>query len=116
MVMLNNNQKEKLDEIINYIVNSREYRDCITMKEQMKNNQKVTNLVKEVKKIQKQYIKSNYQEDIKIELEEKKEELNLIPIYKEYNLNLIKVNRMINLVKEELNDYFYKKLNKDIDI
>ena len=56
MAMLNNNQKEKLDEIINYIVNSREYRDCITMKEQMKNNQKVTNLVKEVKKIQKQYI------------------------------------------------------------
>ena len=41
----------------------------------------------------------------------KEQELNEIPIYAEYSNNLEVVNNMINLVKDELNDYFYHVLN-----
>lgn len=116
MDMLNKEQKEKLEDIIEYIINSIEYKKCIEIKNIMKSNTNINKLINDIKILQKKYIKNNYDKELKLELNRKEEELNKIPIYVEYNLNLSKVNEMINLVKEELNDYFYNKLNKDIDI
>ena len=102
---------EKLDKVINYILNSDEYKNCISIKKKMSENEELTSLINEVKELQKRYIKSNYDSNIKNELDNKNDELNSIPIYNIYNNNLNKVNEMIDYVQDELNDYFYKVVN-----
>ena len=75
-------------------------------------NQEIKKLVTEVKVLQKKYIRSNYDIDIKNELNELENKLNSIPIYVVYLQNLEKVNYMIDYVKESLNSYFDKLLNE----
>lgn len=101
-----------LEEVIKCIQNTKEYQKCIMLKEQMKDNLEITSLVKDVKKYQKQYIRSNYDKEIKETLDSLEKQLNDIPIYAIYLENLSKVNEMIEYVKESLNDYFYQLLNK----
>ena len=114
MDMLNSVEEDKLNGIINYITDSFEYKKCIKLKKLMSAGN-IKEKVNEVKKLQKLYIKENDKE-IKKMLDKKLFELNKIPIYVEYNYYLQKVNEMINLVKDELNEYFYKVLNEGIDL
>jgi len=100
-----------LDEVVNCIKNSKEYKKCIELKEKMKSNDEINSLVKEIKLKQKKYIRSN-DSNIFSELNELEERLNSIPIYNVYTKNLEKVNEYINYVKDELNDYFIELLNK----
>lgn len=100
-----------IDELVDVIINSNEYQNVIEIKKKMDTNKELKELINEVKTLQKKYVKNNYDSELKEELEKKEKELNDIPIYAIYNENLDKVNEMINLVKDELNDYFYKKLN-----
>ena len=102
---------KSLDEVVDCIKNSKEYKKCIELKEKMKSNEEVTSLVKEIKTKQKEYIKSN-DPNILSELKSLENSLNSIPIYHVYTINLEKVNEMINYVKDELNDYFLELLNK----
>ncbi|MBQ9018955.1 MAG: YlbF family regulator [Bacilli bacterium] len=102
---------KSLDEVVNVIKNSKEYKMCISLKQQMDSNSEISSLVKEIKLKQKKYIREN-NSNILSELKEKEEKLNSIPIYHIYLENLEKVNYMINYVKEELNDYFDNLLNK----
>ena len=102
---------KSLDEVVNTIKNSKEYKKCIELKEKMKSNDEINSLVKEIKLKQKKYIRSN-DSNILRELNELEERLNCIPIYHVYTKNLEKVNDYINYVKNELNDYFDKLLNK----
>lgn len=101
-----------LNDLVDYIKNSNEYKTCLELKDKMKDNDEVVALVKQVKLLQKKYIRSNYDKDIKKELDIINEKLNNIPIYVIYKQNLEKVNNMINVVKDELNNYFDKLLNK----
>lgn len=100
-----------LDEVVNCIKNSKEYKKCIELKEKMKSNDEINSLVKEIKLKQKKYIRSN-DSNILSELNELEERLNSIPIYHVYTKNLEKVNEYISYVKDELNDYFIELLNK----
>ena len=99
-----------LDEVIDYIKNTKEYKMCITLKEQMSDNDNLNSIINKIKRLQKQYIRTN---DFKIkdELTLLENELKEIPIYNIYNQNLNKVNEMINYVKERLNSYFDQLLN-----
>ena len=100
-----------IDEVINTITNSEDYKICIELKEEMNNNLELTNLIKKIKSLQKKYI-TNPSIELEEELNQLNEELEMIPIYVKYNNHLTKVNEMINKVKEELNDYFDKLLNE----
>lgn len=100
-----------LDEVVNCIKNSKEYKKCIELKEKMDSNDEINSLVKEIKLKQKKYIRSN-DSNILEELKLLEDKLNNIPIYHIYLENLEEVNNMINYVKDELNDYFDKLLNK----
>lgn len=100
-----------LDDLVNYIKDSNEYKTCIELKNKMSSNSEINDMVNKVKELQKKYIKSNYDSDTKKELDAVKNQLNEIPIYVVYNQNLEKVNEMINIVKDELNTYFDKLLN-----
>ena len=102
---------EKLDEVVKVIKVSKEYRNCIDLKEKMDSNEDINFLVKKIKMLQKKYIRTN-DKDIKLELDSLEKELNEIPIYHIYLENLEKVNDMINYVKDELNNYFDLLLNE----
>lgn len=111
-----NNIDRYLADIIDFIINSKEYKTCLELKEKMKNNEEIILLIKEIKDLQKKYIKSNYSENYEIELNKKNERINSIPIYCIYNNNLKIVNEMISIVNDELNNYFYRKFNKAIEL
>ena len=101
---------KSLDEVVDCIKESKEYKKCIELKEKMNFNDEINSLVKEIKLKQKKYIKTN-DSNILSELNELEEKLNCIPIYHVYTENLEKVNYMINYVKDEMNDYFDELLN-----
>lgn len=115
MENLNKDIDACLSDIIDFIINSKEYKTALELKEKMSNNQEITSLIKDIKDLQKKYIKSNYSKKYEIELNKKNERINSIPIYSIYNNNLKVVNEMISIVNDELNNYFYKKLNKKIE-
>lgn len=101
---------KKLEEVINTIINSDDYKSCIQLKEKMSTNKEICELVEKIKILQKKYVRENGEEVLE-ELKLLEERLNEIPIYVIYMQHLEKVNEMINYVKDELNDYFYKVLN-----
>lgn len=100
-----------LDELIDYIKNTIEYKKCLELKSKMSSNSNINSLIDNIKNLQKKYIKSNYDSDIKLELDKLNEELNNIPIYITYTEYLDRVNEMISYVNDELSDYFYNILN-----
>ena len=100
-----------LDDVINTIKNSSEYKLCISLKKEMDSNDEIKELINKVKELQKKYIKSGYDEKIKKELDIVNDDLLQIPIYSIYNDNLAIVNERIEYVKDSLNDYFYKLFN-----
>lgn len=101
---------KELEEVINTIINSDDYKRCIQLKEKMSTNKEICELVDKIKVLQKKYVRENGEEVLE-ELKLLEERLNEIPIYVIYMQHLEKVNEMINYVKDELNDYFYKVLN-----
>ena len=48
---------KKLDEVINCIINSDDYKKCILLKEKMAKSEDITSLVDSIKKLQKKYAK-----------------------------------------------------------
>ena len=58
------------------------------------------------------YVRSNYDSEVKKELDALEERLEEIPIYVIYLENLMKVNEMIDMVRDSLNDYFCELFNK----
>ena len=103
---------KSLNEVIDCIKESPEYKDCIKIKEQMDSNEELVELINKVKELQKKYIRSNYDSNIKKELDKYESKLKEIPIYNIYLTKLEEVNKMIDYVKDSLNDYFDKLLNK----
>lgn len=102
---------ETLNEVINTIINSDDYKKCIELKNTMASNEELVSLIEKIKKLQKKYVNTNDQE-LLVELEKLEGELNNIPIYVIYMQYLEKVNEKIEFVKDELNNYFYEVLNK----
>ena len=100
-----------LEEVITCITDSNDYKECIRLKSLMDKNNEIKELVEKIKELQKKYIRSGYDDSIKEELDSLEEKLYSIPIYFTYKRHLDEVNRMINYVKDEMNDYFYKLLN-----
>lgn len=102
---------KSLDEVIQCIVNSSEYQQCLKIKEQMSQNQELTDMIQEIKLLQKKYIRSHYDSSVKEKLIQLEQDLNQIPIYVIYLQNLDIVNQKIEYVKDSLNDYFYHLFN-----
>ncbi len=101
-----------LDCIIHHIQSSKEYQNCLLLKTKMDHNLEVMSLIQDIKKLQKLYVQSHYQdEEVHRELDEKLKRLNSIPLYISYNQNLEVVNSMIDVFKDEMNDYFYQQFN-----
>lgn len=100
---------KKLEEVITVIKDSKDYQECIKLKEKMKKNVELMQLIDTLKTLQKEYVKNGYQD--KEKLEEVEHKLYEIPIYVTYIEHLEKVNQMISYVEDDLNDYFYQLFN-----
>ncbi len=113
MENLNSELDLKIDNLISCIKETEEYKNCILLQEKMKKNEKLRELIEEIKRLQKKYIKTNSEEVLE-NLKQQEKKLNDIPIYLDYNNNLKVVNEMLFAVKEELSNYFNNKLNNSI--
>ena len=100
-----------LDELISFVKNSDDYKKCMEVKEKLGKSDDVERLVKEIKKYQKEYVKTN-DTDILKKLDNLTEELESIPLYSIYMNYLEKVNQMIDIIKDELTKYFDNLLNE----
>lgn len=101
-----------LDDLISCIKESKDYKECVSLKEQMNSNPEIKSLINEIKELQKKYVKSNYDSDIKKELDILEERLKSIPIYVIYTQTLNKVNSNINRINDRFNGYFDKLFNE----
>lgn len=110
--VIDKNVEEKINDIVNCIINSYEYKRCLEIKEQMIQCGELNQLIKDIKRLQKKYIRTN-ENLIKQELDNKQKRLEQIPIYCEYNGYLNRVNEKLELIRETFNDYFDQKLNQD---
>ena len=101
---------EKVDELVEIIKNSKEYKEYLDIREKLESNKDIKEKINQIKKIQQELVKSEYYKDkekVKI-LEEvltkKKEELSLIPIYNAYLHSIENLNESLKLIKN-LEDY-----------
>ena len=101
-----------LDDLISSITESEDFKYCIKKKEKMDANVEIKKLVDSVKTLQKKYV-STMDDNVKKELEEVQEKLDNIPLYNSYYKKISNVNKKIDYIKEELNDYFYKVVNSE---
>ena len=108
---MDNNVEKALLDLKDYIENTKEYRRVLELKKDMEKSSRVVELIDEIKKVQKEYVKNSDNEKLAKTLKKLEKKLEEIPIYSEYIKNLEKVNDMIFVIKEELNDYFDKKIN-----
>ena len=108
---MDKNVEGALLDLKSYIENTKEYRRVLELKKDMEKSSRVVELIEKIKTVQKEYVKSSDNEDLAKTLKKLEKKLNEIPIYSQYIKNLEKVNDMIFVIREELNDYFDKKIN-----
>lgn len=106
------NLYSKLDDVIQCIKESSEYKNVLDIKKKMDSNEELKKKINDIKLLQKKYVKSNYDSSVKKDLDKLNDELLEIPIYRMYLDNLSVVNEKIEYVKDSLNDYFYDLFNK----
>lgn len=100
-----------VNDVVSSITESDEFKECIRLKEKMEENSEIKELVETIKKLQKKYVRT-LDEEVKEELDKLQERLDSIPLYDSYQKKLAEVNRKIDIIKDELNDYFYKVVNE----
>ena len=100
---------KKLEEVIAVIMDSNDYKECVSLKEKMLKNKELMSLINTLKEKQKEYIKSGCCN--KETLEYLETQIYDIPLYSIYMEHLKNVNKMISYVQDDLNDYFYHLFN-----
>ena len=104
---------DKALELVKEIKNDKEYREYVTLRNEIKSNKEIMKRIENIKTLQKQYIKSAYLDDeIKVKLDKELSELEDIPLYKEYLLKEKKINNILTSIKEGINVSFENILNR----
>lgn len=113
--MLNNLILDKVDNLVNFIKNSQEYKDYVFLSKKLSKNEKVNDYINKIKSLQKEIVKKEVSgEDITLLDEEVKQllsELDKIPLYKDFIEKQEELNDIYQLIKQRLDDYFYSILN-----
>ena len=104
------NNKEilhKIDEIIDKIESSELYLKYLDLRKKIDNNKELVMLINEVKLLQKDVVHHLDKKDL---LNKKIDELNSIPIYREYNNVIYEINNTYAIIENNLNNYFYRNV------
>ena len=105
---LNKEILDKIDEIIEVIENSPEYQKYLLLKDKINCNEELKRLINEVKVLQKDVVHHLNKKD---ELNNKMDELNSNPLYREYINTLFEINNIYAIIENSINKYFQNKLN-----
>ncbi len=107
--------EDKARQLVETIKKNKDYKEYLKLKEEIKNSEEITTKIKEVKILQKQYVKSAYlDKKIEKELNDKLNTLNSISLYKEYINKEQKIRYLLNTIKDGLNIVFEDILNQEI--
>ena len=98
---------KKLDEIINDIETSEEYKKYLVLKDEIKKNKELVLLINKVRQLNKDYSHKLVKKD---ELDRLTNELNNHPLYREYLNTISVINNELSIVENAINNYFRKKL------
>lgn len=102
---------DTIQDIIKYIKEKEEYKRYIKLRKMLSKDKKTLIEIEKLKEKQKEYIRSKKNKKIKKELDELEEQLENNIIYFEYNKCVNKLNEMISLITDEINQYFYEITN-----
>lgn len=106
---------EQVDNIVNYISNTSDYKNYLILKEKLEKDETILNLIKEIKQLQKKAVNDEYNgKDIKnidIEIKEKSDILNSKYLYQEYIELHSRIDEQLQEIKFILNNYFNNKIN-----
>ena len=105
---MNNKIIDKVNEIINLIESSPDYKKYISLKNQMSQNPELMELINKVRVLQKDVIHHMKSQE---ELKKLTDELDNHPLYREYNNTLWELNNTYAIVENSINKYFQDKLN-----
>lgn len=106
--------EKKLDKALEELVNSfnedEDFQEYFRVREKVKNNKEIMDLVALVKKLQKELVKTG-SEEVQKELDEVVNKLESIPLYDTYNKKLAIANEKNELLVKEVNDFFQSVVN-----
>ena len=105
---MNKEIETKIDEIIKEIESSPDYKKYLSLKEQIKNNKELMELINRVKVMQKDVL---HHKETKENLEKLVDELESHPLYREYNNTLCEINNTYGIIESSLNNYFNDIIN-----
>lgn len=107
---LTNELRESLNEIIEEVKLSKDYQDYLKIEDKLKGNKEITDLISDIKRLQKELVKKEYyQKDltsVKEEYESKLQKLNSYPLYVVYLESQRKVNEKLQYVRVEIQSFF----------
>ncbi len=105
------NNKEilnKVDEIINNIESSNDYRDYLKLKEIINNDSEITALINNVRVKQKDFVHHLISED---ELNKAYDKLNNHPVYREYLNKVDLINNQYAIIESNINKFIDDNIN-----
>ena len=106
--------EEKLDKALEELINSfnedDDFQEYFRVREKVKNNKEIMDLISLVKKLQKELVKSG-SEEVQKELDDTVSKLESIPLYDTYNKKLEIANQKNELLVKEVNDFFQSVVN-----
>ena len=112
---VNNDIVNKMDEIVAFIKNSKEYQDYLFLSNKLSKNDRCNSLIKQVKTLQKELVKKQSCGQNINELEKKinelVSELNIIPLYVEFVDKQQELNEIYQSIKARLDNYFNDLFN-----
>ena len=112
---VNNNITSKINEIIDFVEDSKEYQDYLFLFDKLSKNDRCNSLIKQVKTLQKELVKKQAHCHNINELEEKinklVSELNTIPLYVEFVDKQQDLNKIYQSIKIRLDNYFNDLFN-----
>ena len=107
--------ENKLNELFNTIENSSEYKAYLEIGSVLEKNKKVNDLVKEIKKLQQESVRLEYNNDPSYKevdnvISEKVKILNAIPEYQEYLSRMNELNDILSLSSNNIEEYINSKV------
>ena len=105
---MNKEITKKIDEIISDIENSSIYQEYLSLKEKIKNDKELMELINKVRIMQKDVL---HHKETKENLEKLVNELNNHPLYREYNNVVYEINNTYGIIESSLNNYFNDIIN-----
>ncbi len=108
--------ESKLNKLFDTIENSKEYKDYLKIGESLSKDVRITKLIDEIKELQQESTKLEYEGNDKYievdkKIDKKVKELTKIPAYKEYLNKMNEFNDILAMSSKMIEDYVDEKIN-----